>query len=171
MASNTKSNPKTRCDDCGGDAYDAVVRKEMTVKHEGKQHLIVVDDLPVLRCEKCGELFGDNRTDSRIQEALCQHLGVLTPAEILRSRGFWGLTQADVARDTGLAVETISRWENCQQVPTRANDKLLRVYFADPARFRYQAELPTPAVIEEWRSTPIDPPSACSANNSYALAA
>jgi transcriptional regulator with XRE-family HTH domain len=38
-------------------------------------------------------------------------------------------TQQELAAETGLAVETISRWENGHVIQSRSHDKLLRYVF------------------------------------------
>ena len=38
----------------------------------------------------------------------------------------WGITQLQLSRRTGIAIETISAWENGRSVPNRTSFRLLR---------------------------------------------
>ena len=60
-------------------------------------------------------------------------LGLLSGAQIRKNREELGLSQREMAEHLGVAVETISRWENSALTQTRAMDRYLRVYFAVPA--------------------------------------
>lgn len=131
------TNPKPiRCSQCGGDAHDTVVDETVKIKHDGKMIDLAIKGLEVSTCEKCGEVYYDNRADLQTQAALRAHLGFLLPADVVALREKWGLRQVDVTADTGIAAETLSRIENGHAVQSRATDVILRVYFADPAAFR-----------------------------------
>lgn len=48
----------------------------MTIRHDGSEHSVLVRSLPVERCEACGEFTIGDDGDSRIDEALREHLGL-----------------------------------------------------------------------------------------------
>src|SRR5437660_10670794 len=54
--------------------------------------------LPVRKCANCGFEFLDEEAEDLRHEAVCRHLGVLTPAEIRALRESLGLSRADFAR-------------------------------------------------------------------------
>ena len=60
-------------------------------------------------------------------------LDLLSGDQIRTNREELGLSQRSLAEHLGVAVETISRWENGVLTQTRAMDRYLRVYFGVPA--------------------------------------
>ncbi len=50
----------------------------------------------------------------------------INPAEIRKMRKSWGMTQADLARELGVARETVSRWETGREVPLPSLARALR---------------------------------------------
>jgi len=145
---NPNSKPMTRCLSCGGYAYDAVVAEDVSIRHEGKAYSLHIGDLRVYECEKCGEVYYSNRTDDQIQNALRAELGLLLPEQIVALREARELTQADVCRDTGIAVETLSRWENGRVIQSKSHDMTLRAYLADPEAFRRAVRTAVETLVE-----------------------
>lgn len=84
-------------------------------------------DLPVRRCGACDFEFLDHEGERLQHEAVCRHLGVLTPAEIRAIRGLAGMNRAEFAELSGLGEATLNRWENGAVVQNRANDRYLRL--------------------------------------------
>jgi putative zinc finger/helix-turn-helix YgiT family protein len=78
-------------------------------------------------------LVFDNDADEQIAQALREKLGLLSGGQIRQNREMLGLSQRRLAEHLGVAVETISRWENGALTQTRAMDRYLRVYFGVPA--------------------------------------
>ena len=48
------------------------------------------------------------------------------PGEIRKMRKSWGMTQAELAREMGVARETVSRWENGREAPIPSLVRILR---------------------------------------------
>jgi len=88
---------------------------------------------PTFLCRACRELVFDNDADEQIAAALRQQLGLLSAEQIRANREQLRLSQRELADHLGVAVETISRWENGVLTQTRAMDRHLRVYFGVPA--------------------------------------
>jgi putative zinc finger/helix-turn-helix YgiT family protein len=109
------------------------VRHVSQVKHDGRVYTVEVPKLRVPRCRACGELVFDNVADQQIAAALRRQLGLLSSEQIRANREQLELSQRDLADHLGVAVETISRWENGVLTQTRAMDRYLRVYFGIPA--------------------------------------
>ncbi len=123
-----------RCPECGKkEVRLATVRHTSQIKHDGRLHSVEVPKLRVPRCAACGELVFDNDVDEQIAAALRRQLGLLSADEIRKSRDALGLSQRALAEHLGVAVETISRWENGVLTQTKAMDRYLRVYFGVPA--------------------------------------
>ena len=107
--------------------------------------------VPVLRCDPCEFEYLDETAERLKHEAVCQHLGVLSPVEIRRIREDLPMTRARFAEVTGLGEASLNRWENGLTVQTHANDRYLRL-LARPGIMRLLQELvaieisPQPAV-------------------------
>ena len=123
-----------RCPECGKkEVRPATVQHTSQIKHDGRLYTVAVPRLRVPQCGACGGLVFDNDADGQIAQALRHQLGFLSGKEIRNNREELGLSQREMAEHLGVAVETISRWENGALTPTRAMDRYLRVYFAVPA--------------------------------------
>jgi len=123
-----------RCPECGKkEVRPATVQHVSQIKHDGRLYSVEVPMLRVPQCIACGELVFDNGADDQIAEALREQLGLLPAAQIRKNREDLGLSQRTLAEHLGVAVETISRWENGVLTQTRAMDRYLRVYFGVPA--------------------------------------
>lgn len=83
--------------------------------------------LPVLRCDACDEEFLDHDGEMIEHEAVCRHLGVLTPGQVRAVRKRRGPSRAAFAGFTGLGEATIKRWESGAVVQNLANDRYLRL--------------------------------------------
>jgi putative zinc finger/helix-turn-helix YgiT family protein len=123
-----------RCPECGKKAVQrATVQHTSQIKHDGRLYTVEVPGLRVPQCSACGELVFDNGADEQIARALREQLGLLLGDQIRKNREDLGLSQRVLAEHLGVAVETISRWENGALTQTRAMDRYLRVYFGVPA--------------------------------------
>ena len=74
--------------------------------------------------------FLDHEGEQLRHEAVCRHLGVLSPADISDIRKRFGMTRAAFAEVTGLGEATLNRWENgavVQNLARGANDRYLRL--------------------------------------------
>jgi len=93
---------------------------------------VVIDDLTVPVCRKCGEKIFTDSVDEQVSQALRSKLRLLSPQEILRSLHELGLSQKELASRLGVAEATFSRWVTGSVIQSRAMDNLLRTYFAFP---------------------------------------
>lgn len=83
--------------------------------------------LPVRRCDYCDFDYLDHEGERIMHEAVCRHLGVLTPAEVRGIREHHGMSRAAFAKITGIGEASLSRWENGINVQAPANDRYLRL--------------------------------------------
>ena len=84
-------------------------------------------NLPVRRCGSCEFEFIDDEAERLKHDAVCEHLGVLSPGAIRQIRKSYGMTRAAFAEITGLGEATLNRWENSITVQTLANDRYMRL--------------------------------------------
>jgi len=122
-----------KCPECGRkEVRPVTIPHTSEIRHDGRLHVVELSALRVPRCESCGELVFDNDADEQIYRALREQLGLLSPERIRENRDALKLSQRQLAEQLGVAVETISRWENGLLIQTRAMDRYLRVYFGVP---------------------------------------
>ena len=67
--------------------------------------------VPVRTCNECLASFIDHVAEQICHDAVCQHLGVMTPSQIKGLRKLYDLTQAQFREITRLGEATLSRWE------------------------------------------------------------
>lgn len=82
-------------------------------------------DVPVHRCNVCDFEYLDDEAEHLKHDAVCQHLGVLSPTEIRQIRE--GMSRAQFARLTGIGEASLNRWENGLSIQTHAYDRYLRL--------------------------------------------
>lgn len=81
--------------------------------------------VPMMICDDCGFAFMGRAGEEACHEAICKHLGVMTPANVRNLREMHGLTQTRFAKLTGLGEATLSRWERGTVVQNQAYDNFL----------------------------------------------
>ena len=86
--------------------------------------------LPVHVCPSCGLEFLDDEAETLKHEAVCVHLGVLSPEEIRGIRRMHGMSRAAFSKVTGLGEAALNRWENGILIQSAANDRYLRLLAA-----------------------------------------
>ncbi len=83
--------------------------------------------LPVHVCPSCGFECLDDEAETLKHEAICAHLGVLSPNDIRGIRRMHGMSRAAFSKVTGLGEATLNRWENGILIQSAANDRYLRL--------------------------------------------
>ena len=79
----------------------------------------------VFTCNDCDFEFTGPSAEVARHEAVCRHLGIMTPAEIRELRGRYGLSRQSFASITRLGAASIARWETGSFLQNRAYDSLL----------------------------------------------
>ena len=121
------------CTECGGkEVYPATVSHTSRIRLDGITYSVELPELRIPKCRVCGELVFDNDAEEQITQALREQLGLLSPVEIRKNRDELRLSQRQLAEQLGVAVETISRWENGLMIQTRAMDRFMRLFFSVP---------------------------------------
>lgn len=134
-----------RCPVCGQAELQERVRHERW-QEEGNQGTVDVEaaNVPVEGCPACGEVFSGPAAWRIKDEARCKALGLLTAAELRAVRERLRLTTAEFAHLTGIAENTLTRWEDGRLLPDRAMDRFVRLLNAHPEHLPFLAQLPSP---------------------------
>ena len=114
------------CPQCGSAVDTEMLQHTFRYGH-GQSAAEIAVVLPLRRCAQCDFEYLDHEGERAKHEALCRHLGVLTPSEIREIRDRRGLTRPQFAELTGLGVASLNRWENGSSVQSVANDRYLRL--------------------------------------------
>lgn len=117
----------SECPACGS----AQVKEEFTTQaftylHGGRE-VELNASVPVIICADCELSFTDERGEDARHEAVCNFLGVLPPAEIVKLRRKYGLSQSEFARLTRIGEASIKRWESGALIQNASTDTLLRL--------------------------------------------
>lgn len=123
----TVGRRRRSCAGCGATEVDTVEHLHTFRYGVGESAADLTVNLPVRRCRTCGFEFLDQESERIKLEAICEHLGVLSPLGIRRIRERYGMTQAAFAEVTGLGTATLVRWESGSMNHTRAYDRYIRL--------------------------------------------
>lgn len=115
------------CPECGSAGVSTRLETQRFPYGEGTDAAELEVSVPVRKCSECGFEYLDDAAEAIRHEAVCRHLGVLTPDEIRQIREDYGFSRAEFARLTRLGEATLNRWENGILVQNQAYDRYLRL--------------------------------------------
>ncbi len=132
----------TRCPECGQGQLLSLSRTEDFDFDLGDETVNVhAENVPVQKCDKCGEVMSGPAAAKVRHEALCHAVGLLTPSEIRALRDNFGWSQQYLADLTDFGVATVSRWERGRLLQNRSADKVLQALRDCPAFREYLERL------------------------------
>jgi putative zinc finger/helix-turn-helix YgiT family protein len=132
--------PVPECPDCGRSDFETV-RREEVIRYGKTDPVPIPCFVPTNICSNCGcEWTGSEAEDLR-HDAVCRHLGRLTPEEVLAIRVDSGLSQAEFSEVTGFGEASLSRWETGAQIQNAACDRMLRLLRADDQNLDFLRQL------------------------------
>lgn len=113
------------CIACGGGSVREswVVDKFTYGSGENEAKLSV--EIPELHCEDCQMVYTDHRAETLRHNAVCKHLKIFNPQQIVEVREAAGLSQQAYAEITGIGRASLSRWENGAGFQNSSIDNLL----------------------------------------------
>lgn len=120
------------CDDCGERAVRVSFREQRFTYGDGSDAVELSARVPLWRCGHCGLGYTDGDAEDFRHEAVCRHLGVLSPEQIRAIRKCHGMTQAEFAGVTGFGLASVKRWETGALIQNQSADRLLRLIAGDP---------------------------------------
>lgn len=116
-----------RCANCGSVNVSTSMEADRFTHGVGADAAELSVVVPVRTCSDCGTQFTDEEAERLRHEAVCRHLGLLTPSEIRDVRISYGMRRAEFANVTKLGEATLARWESGATLPNAANDRYLRL--------------------------------------------
>ncbi len=123
-----------RCPHCrANEVYPATVAHTAEVLYDGRRCELEVPNLAALRCRSCDQLVFDSQVDEQINDVLRRQFRLLTPFQIRDALAALDMPAGEIAADLGVAEIVLSKWSDGTLIQSRANDQLLRGYFASPA--------------------------------------
>jgi putative zinc finger/helix-turn-helix YgiT family protein len=122
-----------RCAECGEDAVRVSFEEQQFVYGDGKDAVELSARVPVWVCGHCGDAYTDGDAEDLRHEAVCRHLGVLSPVQIRALREQHKMSQAEFAKVTGFGVASLKRWETGALIQNQSADRLLRLILMDPS--------------------------------------
>ena len=115
------------CSQCGAGTVTTTLHQDAFDYGLGDAAVTLHVCIPVRSCGACDFEYLDDEAELIRHEAVCRHLGVLTPTEIRSIRKFHGMSCGAFAQVTGLGEATLNRWENGAVIQNRAYDHYLRL--------------------------------------------
>jgi HTH-type transcriptional regulator/antitoxin MqsA len=116
---------------CAACNAPSAIEVKKTKETKYKQMPIVVRDISLYECQRCGEEFF-SATQSheffrRIKEECRRNLGLLSPEHIIAIRRRYNLNQDDLEKLLGMGQKVVTRWECGKVLQTKPVDDLLRL--------------------------------------------
>ncbi len=113
------------CPNCEGDNVSFEYRDEQFTYGANEDAVELTAHVLVQKCDDCELEFTGDDADMIRHEAVCRHLGVLTPSEIVDIRKEYGLSRSEFAAITRLGEASLSRWEPGNGIQSAALDDYL----------------------------------------------
>lgn len=115
------------CDCCGDKTAKVSSEWQDFEYNDGRKTLSLRAYVDVISCSACGTEYTSSDAEDRRHEAVCKHLGRMTPAEIRGLRAAFGLTQVELAKKMdGISLASVKRWELGECIQGIASDQRLR---------------------------------------------
>lgn len=115
------------CEMCGSPGLKTELVLNPFIYGVGVDAVELSAEIPVHTCATCDVSFTDEAAENIQHDAVCRHLGVLTPDEIRALRSRYGLSRAAFARLTGFGEATLARWERRDVIQNASCDRYLRL--------------------------------------------
>lgn len=115
----------TKCPACEASTITSCAEKDQFQYGRGHDAVVLEAVIPLYSCTTCGFTFTDQAAERIRQAAVCRHLGLLTPQEIVDLRKTLGLTRDALAKRAGVGTASLARWESGETVQNRSIDNLL----------------------------------------------
>lgn len=121
----TSRSPNSNCLACGTQDTFTTIENDTFAYGAGSDVATISVCIPVHHCRSCGLAFTGEEASELRHEAVCAHLGVMTPRQIRGIREMYGLTQLEFSQVSRIGKASLARWESGSLIQNYANDSLL----------------------------------------------
>jgi putative zinc finger/helix-turn-helix YgiT family protein len=131
MTRENADKPFKACPVCGSsELAESLKEQTFPAGSEGAGEVSAL--VPMMHCANCDFMFTDHRAEAIRHDAVCRHLGLLTPDEIRHIReDVYGMSRKAFAEAFKFGEASLERWENRKLFQNSQADVLLRL-LADP---------------------------------------
>jgi putative zinc finger/helix-turn-helix YgiT family protein len=119
------SQAHVQCPFCDSDKVKTKWAADSFVYGEGEKAVTLKVHIPERKCLNCDSEYTDEQAEIIRHEAVCDHLGILSPREIISIRERLDLTQQEFASITRIGRASLVRWETGALYQNPANDSYL----------------------------------------------
>ena len=113
------------CFNCGSLNVNKAWKNQHFQYGSGESAVELSAEMPVYTCQECAFEFGGVEAEEIRHEAVCRHLGLLAPREIVAIRKSMGLSRMQFAEIAGVGIASLKRWETGTLIQNAANDQLI----------------------------------------------
>lgn len=113
------------CPNCGSTRVETQIVNDSFEYGTGPKAVKLEADVPFRKCLDCGFEYTDSEAEDIQHEAVCRHLRLLTPSEIVAVRTHFGPTRAEFAEKSRIGEASLPRWETGQLFQNAANDNYI----------------------------------------------
>jgi DNA-binding transcriptional regulator YiaG len=163
IADSTAANDYTPevCPNCAENRFDTESREQRFLYGKPGEAIELVANVPVHICRACKFEFTSEEAEEPRHEAVCQHLGVLSPRRITDLRRLYDMSRAEFAELSRVGTASLARWEAGILIQNPANDQLLYLlHFEDNVeRLRNRGadgRLPTLRAVASQANEPLE---------------
>lgn len=118
---------ESTCPNCDSTNVRAYKRIDTFNYGVGQDAVRLSAEIPAYRCGSCGLEFSGEGAEHLRHRAVCEHLGLLTPARITSIRARYGLSRAKFAAISRIGMATLARWESGETLQNAAMDVYMRL--------------------------------------------
>lgn len=121
----TKQISALSCPACGAQKTYVSTENDTFMYGTGDDTVQISVRIPVHHCSSCDLAFTGEEASELRHEAVCNHLGVMTPRQIRNIREQYGLSQTEFSQISRIGKASLARWESGSLIQNYANDSLL----------------------------------------------
>jgi DNA-binding transcriptional regulator YiaG len=117
----------SRCANCESSDVHSVVVAESFPYGIGASQVTLSYNATKYICRSCGFEFLGHDLEDLQHEAVCHHLDVLSPREIVEIRDAYAMSRNEFAKLSRIGEATLARWERGELIQNVGYDRYLRL--------------------------------------------